>query len=289
MTLIPRHRFRWVFCQLDTLRRCFPGSIRRALDELRSTLDETYERILLGIDEEKWEHAHRLLQCMTVSRRPLTVKELAEVLAIELDVGGMPNLNVNLRPRDADQAILSACSTLVAIVNPDVRGHSDYDDDDDYDYDYDYDYDHDHPDGLDDPGDPMDSDVYDSGDAGHYVGYNDDDAHNNDFWIVQFSHYSVKEFLTSTRLESSRKTLLSRFHVSPEPAHTSLAQSCVCTLLQAGDDLDNPDFPLSDYAARNWVDHAQVNNVASHIQIEMQSLFDPEKPHFAAWVQIGEH
>lgn len=105
MTLIPWSRFRWVFRQLDMLRRSFPGSIRRALNELPRTLDETYERILLGIDEEKWEYALRLLQCLAVARRPLTARELAEVLAVEFNTGDIPKLNVDLHPRDADKAI----------------------------------------------------------------------------------------------------------------------------------------------------------------------------------------
>jgi hypothetical protein len=66
-SLIQLFRFRWVFCQLETLRRCFPPSIRCLLGELPTTLDETYERILMEIPEEKWEHAHRLFQCLIVS------------------------------------------------------------------------------------------------------------------------------------------------------------------------------------------------------------------------------
>src|SRR5712671_3535792 len=239
--LIPKHRFRWVFCQLDTLRRNFPGSIRRALDELPTTLDETYERILSGIDEEKWEYAHRLLQCLAVSRRPLRAKELAEALAVELGAEGMPRLNVDLRPGDPDEAVLSACSALVAIINPDTLRFYDHNDYSDY---------------------------------------------SDDFRIVQFSHYSVKEFLTCRRLKSSGQQTLSRFHVSPESAHTILAQSCISTLLQLAQGDDSQNFPLAEYAARNWVDHAQVHGVAPRIQIGMESLFDPEKPHFAAWVDI---
>ena len=53
-------RFRWVDCQLDNLRRCMPSSIRKALDELPVTLDETYERILQGIPKQKTRHARRL-------------------------------------------------------------------------------------------------------------------------------------------------------------------------------------------------------------------------------------
>ena len=240
MTLIPRYRFRWVFCQLDTLRRCFPGSIRRALKELPRTLDETYERILLGIDEEKWEYALRLFQCLTVSCRPLQVKELAEVLAVELDAGAVPKLNVDLRPKDADEAVLSACSTLITIIKPDLDTVPDFP---------------------------------------HY-------RHDWALPIVQFSHYSVKEFLTSCRLESLRPTL-SRFYISFQPAHLVLAQSCISTLLQPDPDVDVVvnDFPLASYAAVNWVYHAQIYGVASRIQTGMESLFDPEKPYFA----VGQH
>jgi len=78
-------KFRWVVCQLDALRRCFPASIRRALNELPMTLDETYERILLGIDREKRDHAIRLLRCIAFSRRPLRAKEHAEILAVQFD------------------------------------------------------------------------------------------------------------------------------------------------------------------------------------------------------------
>ncbi len=61
------------------------------------TLDETYERILLGIDREKREHAIRLFQCLAFSRRPLRANELAEVFAIEFGTI-TPMLNTSLKP-----------------------------------------------------------------------------------------------------------------------------------------------------------------------------------------------
>ena len=61
----------------------FSRGIRRALNELPKTLDQTYERILEVINEEKWEYTLRLFQCLEVARRPLRVKELADVLAVE--------------------------------------------------------------------------------------------------------------------------------------------------------------------------------------------------------------
>ncbi len=74
------NRFRWVFCQLEVLRHCFPTNLRRILEELPKSLDETYKRILKEINNANREHAYRLLQCLTVASRPLRVEELPEVL-----------------------------------------------------------------------------------------------------------------------------------------------------------------------------------------------------------------
>jgi hypothetical protein len=65
------NRFRWVFCQLETLRHCLPASVRRTLGELPESLDETYERILKEIKKPNRDHARRLLQCLVVAVRPI--------------------------------------------------------------------------------------------------------------------------------------------------------------------------------------------------------------------------
>jgi hypothetical protein len=87
-----------VYCQLEMLRHCLPPSVKRILNELPETLDETYERILRNINKANQEHAHRLLQCLTIAIRPLRVEELAEVLAIDIVAecrGEIPRLNPN--------------------------------------------------------------------------------------------------------------------------------------------------------------------------------------------------
>jgi hypothetical protein len=106
--------------------------------------------------------------------------------------------------------------------------------------------------------------------------------------VVQFSHFSVKEFLMSDRLASSAGDV-SRYHILPGPAHTILAQACLGFLLH----LDTPTdwetgkrFPLARYAAEHWVAHAQFEDVASHVKDGMRSLFDPDKRHLVAWVGI---
>src|SRR5260221_5566174 len=110
------HRFRWIFCQLETLRHCLPPSVHRILASLPETLDATYERILQEIPKSNQVHAHRLLQCLTVSCRPLRVRELPEVLAVDFTGSdGIPKLNEALRWEDQEQAVLSAFFSFIAV------------------------------------------------------------------------------------------------------------------------------------------------------------------------------
>ena len=104
--------------------------------------------------------------------------------------------------------------------------------------------------------------------------------------VVQFSHLSVKEFLTSTHLASSTGDL-SLYHILPEHAHTILAQVCLGLLLHLDDRNYNKSAwasPLAQYAAQHWVAHAQFGDVASRVRDGMESLFDPDKPHLSAWI-----
>jgi ankyrin repeat protein len=225
-------RFRWVYCQLEILRHCLPGSVRRVLAQLPETLDETYERILREIPKANREHAHQLLQCLTVAVRPLTVEELAEVLAVDFSADGVPKLKEDLRWEDQEQAVLSACSSLVTVIVDDW-----------------------------------------------------------DSRIVQFSHFSVKEFLTSGRLAASNMDTLCRHHIRLEPAHIVMAKACLGTLFRFDCEFEANDrtikkFPLSLYAANHIGDHAEFEDVISHIQDGIDCLLDAKKPHFATWIRI---
>ncbi|OCH90532.1 hypothetical protein OBBRIDRAFT_592935 [Obba rivulosa] len=107
--------FRWVFCQLELLRRCIPATVQRTLNSLPKSLDETYQRMLEHIDESNWECAHRILQCLAVSARPLLIGEIAEVLAVDFDDATIPRLKDEWRSQDPITHILSICSTLVTV------------------------------------------------------------------------------------------------------------------------------------------------------------------------------
>jgi hypothetical protein len=103
--------------------------------------------------------------------------------------------------------------------------------------------------------------------------------------LVQFSHFSVLEYLTSKRIQER----VPHYYVPSEPAHLVVTQACLSVLLQLGDYVtkaDVFDFPLARYAARHWVDHAKPESVSSQTEDEMKRIFDPQSPHFAAWTWI---
>jgi ankyrin repeat protein len=110
--------------------------------------------------------------------------------------------------------------------------------------------------------------------------------------VVQFSHFSVKEFLTSTRLAETNDIICRRYHISMTPAHTLAAQACLGILLHLDGNVVNRDglerYPLAAYAAKHWVDHAQFEGVSENVKDGMKRLFDPRKPHLAIWVWIHE-
>ena len=110
--------------------------------------------------------------------------------------------------------------------------------------------------------------------------------------IVQFSHFSVMEFLISARLVEASDITLRRYHVSIAPAHTLVSRTCVGMLLHLDKDVVTRSsvekWPLVEYAAENWADHARFEGVPQYVDDGMKQLFDPGKPHLAAWVWIHD-
>ena len=106
--------------------------------------------------------------------------------------------------------------------------------------------------------------------------------------VIQFSHFSVKEFLMSSRLSNTGEPL-SRYHIVPRSSHTVIARASLSVLLSLGDKVDKStveNHPLALYASRYWVDHAKSKGVSSSIQDLMERLFDPDRPYFATWVWL---
>ncbi|OWY44641.1 HET-like protein [Alternaria alternata] len=117
-----RGMFRWAVCQLDTLGKCCNRAmLRKSLASLPRTLDQTYDRILTAISEEYAEYAMRILQWLTFSARPLSVEEVAEVVAI--DVARDPAFDRDEVLEDPLEA-LNICSSLVTITTNEVDRRS---------------------------------------------------------------------------------------------------------------------------------------------------------------------
>jgi hypothetical protein len=78
-------------------------------------------------------------------------------------------------------------------------------------------------------------------------------VHDGESRVVQFSHFSVKEFLTSDRLAVAVGDISSH-HIDLEPAHTILAQACLGLLLRLDDSTRETfvqRFPLAQYGAEH--------------------------------------
>jgi len=225
----PVYRFRWVYCQFGNLKRCLPGRIRRALEDLPPTLDATYERTLEDIDEHHREYAQSLFQCVAVASRPLRVEELAEFIAFDFKEGPIPRFHEVWRAEDPVAGVLSTCTTLLSVVD---EGNS---------------------------------------------------------RVVQFSHFSVKEYLTCSRLAKESKNVSHLFYISAPRAHTLVMQTCLGMLLHLDHGISRvtlQTFPLAEYAAEHWFDHARFENAWEGGVEGMKQLFDLTKSHFAIWVWI---
>ena len=78
--------------------------------------------------------------------------------------------------------------------------------------------------------------------------------------IVQLAHFSVKEYLVSSRIQKGRAK---HYSIQEVDANVIIAEDCLAYLLQ----FDEPgslttksvlEFPLANYAAIYWTKHAQV-------------------------------
>jgi hypothetical protein len=166
------------------------------------------------------------------------------------DAEGIPRLKPDWRWEDQEQALLIACSNLIAIVEAgDVK----------------------------------------AGDSDEEAETDDGDSHIENSRIVQFSHFSVKEFVTSSRLADATSEEVLNYYIDLELAHTALAQACLGVLLQIQYGVEGctpEDHPLVRYAAKHWTSHARFGKVSSRLHKGMGYLFDANKPHFEVWLTL---
>ena len=258
-------RFRWVACQLDSLGDCFDLlHLRQALESLPKTLDDTYARILCNIDN----HNHysrqilRILQWLSFSVRPLQLKEVAEIVAIDVDE--TPRFDPQRRLLEL-RDILTMCSSLITLTSnmhntskeeetgsePNV-GFPD-------------------PEGDYEANNPVSEDVK---------------------TYVRLAHFSVKEYLVSDRIQHGTA---SYYSIREIESHGVLAEDCIAYLLQ----FDEPGSltfvtldlsPLAQYAAKFWRKHARFaeEGLIKSTTLLGVELLTAEGEAFLNWIRIDE-
>ncbi|KAF7972855.1 hypothetical protein HWV62_16888 [Athelia sp. TMB] len=103
--------FRWVTLQVDAIKKCKnKRELKAQLNSLPKGLDATYTQIFE--QSECPDYLERLLQWLAFSRRPLTVAELAEVLAVDINTGDVPFYDPDLQCK-IPAIIWSICNGFV--------------------------------------------------------------------------------------------------------------------------------------------------------------------------------
>ena len=98
---------------------------------------------------------------------------------------------------------------------------------------------------------------------------------------IKLSHFSVKEYLLSTRVEGY-------FRIDEKTSHSKISQLSIVYLLQFDDNLwamlDS--MPLAQYVARHWIDHAKSGGMDPTVLQLILCLFTSDSAPFKNWIQI---
>ena len=106
--------FRWVQCQIDqilplrTIR-----AIRKAMEDLPSGLDNTYERILAQVPRHHIDIVRKVLQWLCFALFPMTLAEMHDAVAIEPDLDFLDEECQLSSPQD----ILDLCNSLTTVTS----------------------------------------------------------------------------------------------------------------------------------------------------------------------------
>ncbi|PPJ57681.1 hypothetical protein CBER1_00147 [Cercospora berteroae] len=220
-----------------------PKSIQQALLALPATLDATYERMLLAIEKSVHSEALTLLRWIAYAESPLTLEQLVDTTIMDLD----QEASVDIDNRGGLVDTLEILSGLVVTGPPNTY--------------------------LDDLTAIMRDEYHGSDDTSLFSiehSLNGDNNNTggtttiNENTTVTLAHFSVKEYLESTRiLESDARA----FHLQSPREHWLIAQSCLAYLLSYSRNAhktyslhDLRTFPLLEYAAETWYVHLSLQS-----------------------------
>jgi hypothetical protein len=250
--------------------------LQKQLKALPRTLYETYDQILLRIDEAHLEKSRRVLEFLAFAARPVTFAEAAEVLAFDLD--REPFYNVDRKLRNSEDLML-LCSTLVT-RSPSPAAVYDQAKDRRGRHHYRY----------------SDKKVLST----HYNKYNTYNLVNivyKDSWIIRLAHLSVKDYLLSDRIKSTR---LSYFSIDTRLSNNLIAQLCLVYFMQEEFSVGHcnwatlqkllQEWPLFHYAANFWPYHVKASGprLDERTWTLLQHFLDtrklPKSGNYGAWI-----
>jgi len=221
--------------------------VRNTLKELPPTLDDTYLRILRNINKSYRLQVRDVLKMLAFSNRPLRLEEIVEALAFNLDTKSFDE-DWRLEPLD----VIEICSSLVAVVDPQVKDEGQHED-------------------------------------GNHEETMADDP-NVSKKELRFAHYSVKEFLVSERTstnwfhisEESAHALIADRCIHYLLCHLDMSEDLTRQHLL--------EYPFLEYAARNWYKHAcLLETMDGNLNALIMQLFYPAlNCCFQNWLKIWD-
>jgi ankyrin repeat protein len=225
--------------------------VKKALDDLPATLDDTYTRVLLDIEDMYHDHALTLLRWLAYARSPPTLSELVE--AVVTDPTHESSIDPNNRGDLEDTLnILSGLVTLEGSKDSDLEGNSE-------------------------------TKAFTSDASTMYHDQADVASQSPNLTPdtrVRLAHFSVKEYLESRRILKSHAD---RFYLESAAGHRALSQSCLTYLRYYSESSDKSStrsdfktFPLLEYAAQSWFYHSALQQ-SGGIDRELSLLRQEEK------------
>ena len=234
------NRFRWAYCQVQELKKLKstrPKFVKEALFSLPTSLDETYERILTGIDKRLRTDAMKLLRWLAYAKSPPSLSELVDATIIDWTAEG----NVEVEDRPGLYDTLEILSGLVIAAGVDRESDRSYEEEN------------------------AESEGREGeGDKNELASRRQQADRDTK---VRLAHFSVKEYLESKRiLESSAED----FYLESSREHRVLSQSCLTYLMyynsseeKLSTSQDLTTFPLLRYAAESWFYHSALQEAGT--------------------------
>jgi hypothetical protein len=100
---------------------------------------------------------------------------------------------------------------------------------------------------------------------------------------LQLAHFSVKEYLTSDRVEATFKESFTEIS-----ARRSITRACLAYLSHLDEKRPIKEiraaFPLAEYSARYWMDHAKPVETEKDIQESILKFFLQQRQAYTVWV-----